>query len=131
MIKSSSRQICLLTVMFVTSPAFCQKQTNVDVEKLTRVAFLNPGFSYEDRVGRLQTIYLDAYLSTSAAYSYSSSQGTYSDIYFDPTLLAQYRYYYNAAAREAKGKRTEMNSLNYIGPLFEVVFTKAAMTELS
>ena len=131
MIKSSSRQICLFAAMFAASYAFSQKQTDVDVTQVTRVAFLNPGFSYEDRVGRFQTIHFDVYLSTSAYYSYSSSLGTNGNVYFDPALMVQYRYYYNAAARESKGRRTQMNSLNYIGPMFDVTFSKAAMTELS
>ena len=131
MTKSSSRQICLFAVMFLTYHSFSQKQTTVDVTRVTRVAFLNPGFSYEDRVGRLQTVHFDAYLSTSAYYSYSSSLGTNAGIYFDPALMVQYRYYYNAAARESKGRRTERNSMNYIGPMFDVAFSKAAVTEQS
>ena len=131
MTKSSSRQTCLFVLLFFTSQSFSQKHTIADVTRVTRLAFLNPGFSYEDRVGIFQTIHFDAYLSTSAYYSYSSSLGTNADVYFDPALMAQYRYYYNAAARDAKGKRTEMNSMNYIGPMFDVAFSKAAMTELS
>jgi hypothetical protein len=128
---SMLRQICLPALMILTSHVFCQQRTNVDVTRVTKVAFLNPGLSYEDKVGRLQTIYVTAFLATNASYSYSSSLGTYSSIYWDPAVMAQYRYYYNAAAREAKGKRTEKNSLNYIGPLVEVTFTKAAMTDES
>jgi hypothetical protein len=39
-----------------------------------------------------------------------------------PALALQYRYYYNAARRKAKGKRTEMNSLNYVSALVETRF---------
>ncbi|MCW3118162.1 MAG: hypothetical protein JWM28_2244 [Chitinophagaceae bacterium] len=38
--------------------------------------------------------------------------------------MLQYRYYYNAARREKKGKRIAMNSLNYLSPFFETVFFK-------
>jgi hypothetical protein len=41
-----------------------------------------------------------------------------------PALALQYRYYYNAARRRAKGKRTEMNSLNYVSALVETDFYK-------
>ena len=110
------------------SCVFSQNKLNVDVTRVTKFAFLNPGFSYEDRIGKFQTVYLTAYMATNVSYSYSSNFGSHSDIYFDPALMVQYRYYYNGIARESKGKRTERNSLNYIGPLFEVTFTKAAMT---
>jgi len=124
-------QICLLVLMLFASHAFGQKQTNVEVERVIRAAFFNPGFSYEDRIGRLQTIHFDAYFSTSAYYSYSSSLGADANVYFDPALMLQYRYYYNAPARESKGKRTEMNSLNYFGPQFDMTFTKAALKQNS
>jgi hypothetical protein len=65
-------------------------------------------------------------MNTSAYFSYSSTFGTQGGIYFDPAAKAQYRYYYNAEKRTAKGKRTEMNSLNYVGGLVQTIFTDAA-----
>ena len=125
------RQTCVFIMMHLTSQVFCQDRINVDVTRVTRAAFLNPGFSYENKIGKLQTIYLTAYLATSAYYYSSSSLGTDAKIYFDPALRVQYRYYYNAAARVRKGRQTERNSMNYIGPLFDVTFTKAAMNDHS
>lgn len=124
------KSMCLFSFVFCTAAVFAQ-ETTVDVTRVTKVAFLNPGFSYEDRLGKFQTVSLTAYLNTSAYYSYSSSLGTDSRIYFDPALIMQYRYYYNAAAREAKGKWTKRNSLNYIAPLFDITFSKAGVTNNS
>lgn len=123
--------VCLCAFVFFAAPAFTQKGPHVDVTRVTKVVFLSPGFSYEDRLGKFQTVYLTAYLATSAYYTYSSSLGTDSRIYFDPALLVRYRYYYNGAARETKGKGTERNSLNFIGPLFDITFSKAALTDHS
>jgi hypothetical protein len=82
-------------------------------------------------VGKFQTVYLEAFMNTSAYFSYSSTFGNSSGISFDPALTAQYRYYYNAARRQEKGKRTELNSMNYLGAAWETFFTKDAMAESS
>ncbi len=63
-------------------------------------------------------------MNTSFGLGYSSSLGNTSFIYFDPALTIQYRYYYNYIKREAKGKRTEMNSLNYVCSILQTVFSK-------
>ncbi|HEV8282696.1 MAG TPA: hypothetical protein VGQ09_00220 [Chitinophagaceae bacterium] len=127
----NSKLICLCAFVFFTSYGFSQNKTDVDITRVTKITFLNPGFSYENRVGKFQSVYLNAYLATSAYFFYSSNLGTSSGIYFDPALSVQYRYYYNAARRESRGKRTAMNSLNYVGPIFDVIFSKDAMTEFS
>lgn len=121
----------LLYFCLFLSAGIChaQSHTNTDVTNITKLTFLNPGISYETRVGKWQTIYAQGFLNTSAYFSWSSSLGTNSGVYFDPAATAQYRYYYNAANREAKGKRTEMNSMNYVAGIVETIFTQAAADE--
>ena len=58
----------------------------------------------------------------------SSTWGFTSFIYFDPALTLQYRYYYNTVKREAKGKRTEMNSLNYLSAIEQTTFSKNSIS---
>ena len=67
-------------------------------------------------------------MNTSFAIGYSDAMGTTSSIYFDPALTLQYRYYYNSAKREAKGKRTEINSLNYVCAIVETTFSKESIS---
>lgn len=43
-------------------------------------------------------------------------------------MALQYRYYYNSARRTVKGKRTEMNSLNYVSAIADAVFYKETIT---
>lgn len=118
-----------ILLLFPGLLCFSQEKTQADVRNLTKITFLDPGFIYEARVGKLQSLSAQAFMRTSAYFSWSSSLGSNSGIYFDPAAAVQYRYYYNAANREAKSKRTEMNSMNYVGAVFETVFTAAAQEE--
>lgn len=120
------KAICFLILIHCSSIGFAQQAT--DVTNLTKITFFNPGISREIRIAHLQSIYLQAFMNTSAYFSYSSSLGTDGGIYFDPALTAQYRYYYNATKRMEKGKRTEMNSLNYVSGIAETFFTTAAIS---
>lgn len=92
-----------------------------DVLKIT---FLNPGVSYEKSIAKSQTLYGQVFMNTSGYFSYSSSRGYSSKFYFDPALTIQYRFYYNGKRRLKKGKRIEMNSMNYLTALFEGVLSK-------
>jgi hypothetical protein len=123
--------LCAFILSTINSFSFAQEEPTIDVTKVTKATFLNPGISYENRVGKYQTMYLQAFMQTSAYFSYSSSFGTSSGIYFDPALTAQYRYYYNGSRRQEKGKRTELNSMNYLGAVWETFFSKNAMAESS
>ena len=125
------RVICFCALMILTVHCFAQEELNSGVTNVTKVSLLVPGVSYEKKAGQFQTVFLQAFLSTSAYYSYSSSLGSSGGVYFDPALKAQYRFYYNAARRAEKEKRTEMNSLNYVAPVWETVFSKSAVTESS
>ena len=113
-----------LVIFFASMNAFCQDSANSGIRDITKLNFLGPGFSYEKRIGKFQSLHVQAYIETSFYFSYSSTFGTDAGVYFDPALALQYRYYYNAARREAKGKRTAMNSLNYIGAISQISFVQ-------
>jgi hypothetical protein len=112
---------CLLTAISISS--FSQTSESADITNITRATFFSPGISYEARIGKFHSIVGNAFLATSIYFSYSSTFGTNSGIYFDLALALQYRYYYNYAKREAKGKRTAKNSLNYISTIAGTNFT--------
>ena len=121
------KAISFFTLLLASTASFSQEET--DITNLTKLTFLNPGISREIRVAKLQSIYLQAFMNTSAYFSYSSSLGTDGGVNFDPAATVQYRYYYNAKKRAEKGKRTGMNSLNYITGLVETIFTSAAISD--
>lgn len=120
------RTILLLLpfVCFFTA-GYAQDQVTTDVTKLT---FLNPGFSYEKSIGEKSTLHGHLFFNTSIEYSYSDAFGSDFNASFDPALLVQYRYYYNYNQRQQKGKRTEMNSMNYISPTFQTSLSKARVS---
>jgi len=115
-------------LLLISVNCFSQDNEKRVITDVTKATFLNPGISYEKAIGKFQTLYGQAFMNTSFGFSYSSSLGTNAYIYFDPALAIQYRYYYNFARREAKGKRTEMNSLNYVSAILQTVFSKGAIS---
>ena len=102
-------------------------QMSDDVRNVSTATILSPGLAYEHRIGRFQTLKGTVSMAASYGYSYSDALGSEAFIYFDPSASVAYRYYFNYRQRSEKGKRTDMNSLNYIGPMYNVVFTKAAI----
>ncbi|ULQ50865.1 hypothetical protein [Flavihumibacter fluvii] len=112
---------CFLLVLAIDSQA--QSVDNTTLSQVVRVNILNPGLSYELPVSRMQTLLMAGGLNTSFGVGFSSSLGTSAFISFVPGVNAQYRFYYNARKRHEKGKRTAMNSLNYIAPAYEVLFS--------
>ena len=117
-------KLSFFALLLLTTTCFSQSDTETDITDITKVTILNPGLSYEKRIAKFQSLYAQIFLNTSAFIGYSSSFGFNSGIYFDPAFTIQYRYYYNSAKRETKGKRTEMNSLNYVAAIINIVYSK-------
>jgi hypothetical protein len=130
------RYLLFLFFMAFSTSCFAQEKTQSEIVNVTKINFLNPGISYEKPVGKFQSLVGQAFLSTTFSFGYSSglselyggSSGFQSDISFDPALSLQYRFYYNYEKRQKKGKRTEMNSLNYFSPTLMTVFSKARIS---
>src|SRR5689334_15473284 len=116
-----SKLICFLSALLCALKSFSQEPEVTDVARIT---ILSPGFSYEMKAGKFQTLFFQVFMNTSAYAEYSSYFGYESRFYFDPAVTAQYRYYYNAGKRTDKGKRTEMNSMNYLALIDELFFSK-------
>ncbi len=121
-------KIPLVLLILVSANCFSQNKQNPDISGVTKITFFDPGISFEKRIGKFQSLYAQAFMNTSISISYSDYFGNTSSIYFDPAFTLQYRYYYNSAKREAKGKRTEMNSLNYVSAIEQTTFSKNSIS---
>jgi len=123
-ITMNFKNLFLFLLLPISTTCFSQGDGKSEITDVTKATFFNPGISYEKTIGKFQSFYAQAFMNTSFGLGYSSSLGNTSFIYFDPALTIRYRYYYNYAKREAKGKRTEMNSLNYVCSILQTVFSK-------
>jgi len=120
----NNKAIIFIFILAKTLSGFSQENQITEVRDITKLTILNPGVSYEKAIAKFQSLYIQGFMNTSFYVTYSSSLGSDADIYFDPAVTLQYRYYYNAVRRQAKGKRTEMNSMNYIGAITETNFSQ-------
>lgn len=102
------------SLLFIPSICFCQDNKDFTVTNVTKANFFDLGFSVERKIHKEETLYAQLFLSTSIYLGYSSSLGNMSSVDVYPAFTLQYRYYYNGEKRESKGKRTAMNSMNYI-----------------
>jgi hypothetical protein len=120
-------RIYFIALLLTTANCFSQQNTRTDTTEVTDIAkltLLRTGIGFEKRVGRFQSVYVHGFLNTLVTLGYSGNLGNTSSFSVDPALSLQYRYYYNAAQRQAKGRRTAMNSMNYIGPVFQTAFSR-------
>ena len=124
-------KLYFIPLLIITVSSFAQEQDEVDVTDVFKVTVINPGVSYEKRVGKYQTLYGQLFVNTSVSAGWSSSFGNSFELYVDPAFTAQYRYYYNAKKRERKGKRTDLNSMNYLTGIFETLLSKRTVSASS
>ena len=110
--------------LLIASCVSAQKENQSDVTNVAKVTIINPGFSFEQRIGKHQTLYGQVFMNTAFSFNYSSTFGGSTKVYFDPAVTLQYRYYYNINRRLNAEKRIDMNSLNYVGAVWETVFSK-------
>ena len=79
--------IAFLFFLAISANCFSQQKLQTDIVDITKVSFFNPGFSYEKRIGKCQSIIGLALVSPSFSFGYSSSLGISSSISFDPPYL--------------------------------------------
>jgi hypothetical protein len=96
-----------------------------DVRDVFRATLLSTGLSYEKAIGTHSTAYGHLYIRGAV------EETPYGDndlgFFIDPVLNLQYRYYYNGLKRRERGRRTDMNSMDYIAGTWETWFTKAPL----
>src|SRR4051794_18286175 len=91
--------VCVLLISMVCSlQVNAQKKNDEDgdVTNVTKITLFSPGLSYEARIGKFQTIHTHALMNL----LFLSEQDPYADrtdtkVYFDPSVIVNYRYYYN------------------------------------
>ncbi len=115
-------------VIFISYPKNLLSQEASSTSNLFKAGFLNPGISFEKATGKKQTLYFNAFLSPYFSFLYSSNLGTSTDFRLEPSLSLHYRFYYNGSTRARKEKFTERNSMNYLAPIYNVVFSKRRMS---
>lgn len=128
----TGRYLILLFIILASTKTYAQEENKADVANVTKVTFLNPGISQEIKIGKHQTLYGQVFINTSATARtdyYNNTQNIDIDLYFDPAVTVQFRNYYNGRRRSAKGKRIEMNSMNYAGLIAESFFSKIPLNE--
>lgn len=119
---------CLLLFTAFSFP--CMAQTE-DVANVAKITLLNPGLSYETRIGKYQTLYAQAFMNSSLYGETDGFGNADFDFYFDPAATLQYRYYYNAQKRLENERRIEKNSMNYLAAVTEVFFSKMPLKVFS
>lgn len=117
-------KLALAVTLLLSLNSYAQNSAHNAIRDVTKATFLSPGFAYEKAVGQQQSVYVHAALYPNIQYSYSSSLGTDFSTQFEPGLLVQYRHFYNLKKRAAKGKRTDMNSGNYVAGFMSTSFFK-------
>jgi hypothetical protein len=96
-----------------------------DVRDVFRATLISTGLSYEKAFGLHSTAYGHLYVRGAVEETpYSANELGF---YIDPVLNLQYRYYYNGMKRRERGRRTDMNSMDYVAGTWETWFTKAPL----
>jgi hypothetical protein len=120
----NARMICLPVLLLYATVSYAQQHTEPTVTNITTITVLNPGIRHEQKIGKLQTACVHAYMTTLKSASYSSANGFETSFYLDPAINLQGRQYYNAARRAAKGKPVTRNSMNYVSILVKTELSK-------
>jgi hypothetical protein len=79
----SSKKIILIVVLGISVQCFSQETDKLDVTNVTKFTFFAPGFSYEGRVGKFQTLSAHAMINGSVSVSYSDALGNSASIYLN------------------------------------------------
>lgn len=119
--------LCVIISLVFSAKSFSQDTSQQGIVDITRLTLVGPGIEYEKKVGQFQSLSVAAFGSIAYALGVSSSQGINQSYSIDPALGLTYRHYYNYERRTEKGKRTDMNNLNFFGAYYESVFTKNAL----
>jgi hypothetical protein len=117
------RNMFFAALLLLTTNSYSQNTKEKDITDVFKISFLDPGISFEKKIGPFQSLFTQAFLGVGFEYGYSSSFGSQFDVSADPGANVQYRYYYNQKKRAKRGKRTEMNSLNYLAGIYEMTYT--------
>lgn len=101
---------------------------DADVANLLKLTLANPGISYELRLGKLQTVYGQAFMKTSVFVEGESFMFIPYNIrtryFFDPAFTVQFRQYYQTRKQRQRRGAPSINSMNYVALYEEMFFTE-------
>ena len=80
------KTITFLFFLAISANCFSQQKLQTGIVDITKISFFNPGFSYEKRIGKFQSLLGQALVSPSISIGFSSSLGFTSSIAFDMAL---------------------------------------------
>ena len=121
---------CLYILLIVAAHAGLAQDENphLGVTNVLKLNFFLPGISYEQKVGRYQTLNISGYLDGLIINNYENGRRQ-SHLVALPTFSMEFRNYYNLNKRDAKGKSTALNSGNYIAPLFLSRYSRSTLPD--
>ena len=124
-----TRHACFAAAfLFFSTTSYTQERDNQQTTDVTSVTFLSPGIRYEKAINKFTSLY-GSFNWYPTFYYWSGFGGSETAFYLDPGFSLQYRFYYNFYGRSERGRRTDMNSANYIAPIVFVVFTKNSVSD--
>jgi len=107
-----------IILMIIAKSGFAQQEiSQSSVTNILKLNFFLPGSSYEQKIGKFQTLHFSMYIDLLMEES-SENNYDFTNFNLTPSLNAEFRNYYNVNKREGKGLRTALNSANYIAPLY-------------
>nr|WP_294905349.1 hypothetical protein [uncultured Lacibacter sp.] len=111
--------LLLFTLSYTTAIA----QSKPFTQQVSTVSLLSPGVGFEQPLSGKMTVKGRAALSFQWSYSYSDFLGSAFEFAPSPMAAAHLRYYYNIDQREKKGKRTALNSANFLSLLVKYAYS--------
>ena len=117
----------LSVLLFACYSLNAQSDSQKVVANVTRLAIINPGFSYETTIGSKSTLYSEVGLAPFIRMGWAAVEAEGFKFRMDPFVNLQYRAYYNFKRRTEKKLRTDLNSLNYIAPSLGISYSKNAI----
>lgn len=119
------RLLSILALIATLTSHAQEEKPGREVRDVLRATLISTGLSYEKEIGNRSTAYGHLYVRGAI------EETPYGDnelgFFIDPVLNLQYRYYYNGMKRRERGRRTDMNSMDYIAGTWETWFTKAPL----
>jgi hypothetical protein len=103
----------LFCFLFIFIQFFVKAQDKKITEPVLTGTFLPPGVAYEIPVGQRTTIKFRAALEAGFSYGNGTIVGPRYSFSFIPTLIGEYRYYYNIEKRMKANKNSRYNSASY------------------
>ena len=116
---------CILLILtLITKSLLAQNNDTIGVSNILKANFLFPGLSYEQKVSKFKTFYFSAHLNSYVARS-TDYYGSQYYLFAGPAIDVEFRNYYNFNMRSKRNLRTNMNSVDYIAPIYIATYVNS------